>query len=353
MGPGTGKTMQEIAREIGLSRTTVSLVLQGKGDDYRISKDTQELIHAHVVKSGYKPNFFAKALNRKKSDIIGAVFPDVFESFMGNIIRGLESVLYPKGYSLMISTSNFDQQREKSILDKMVWQGVDGIILVPTMPFRSREVVDGELNRYDGTHIAGLVEKNYPLVVADRLVPGHDCHSVLQDDRNSALKMLRQLYREGYQRTCCVSFDLAASSIAERLAACKEASDEAGVELRHILLQSLKPEEDDLERALDLLFQEQEPPDSWFVTTSGLAEKLIWLLEKRGRRDPVLRFGETPPWTIGKGVPVRDIPHPHREIGSAAAKLLLDLIEKGAQKVPEDRAAGPFRHIICQSSVSL
>lgn len=333
--------MQEIAREIGVSRTTVSLVLQGKGDEYRISRETQELIQNHVAQSDYRPNYFAKALNRKKSDIVGAVFPDVFESFMGNIIRGLESVLYPAGYSLMISTSNFDREREASILEKMVWQGVDGIILVPTMPFRSRE-------DYSGSHIAALTAKEYPLVVADRLVPGVETHSVLQDDYSASLKMLRSLQQDGFTNTCCVSFDLEASSVQNRLSAYRTATAEAGGYEQYILLTSLMPKEDPLEAALNALLQGHSPPDSWFVTTSGLGEKLIWLLEQLGRRDPVLRFGTSSPWAGKRGVDVREIPHPHQEIGTRSAGLLLELIKQARSK---EETAG-FWHLFCSGTIT-
>jgi DNA-binding LacI/PurR family transcriptional regulator len=326
----SSKTMKQIAAELGVSRTTVSLVLQGKGDEYRISRDTQETIRSFVEESEYKPNYFAKALNRGRSDIIGAVFPDVFESFMGNIIRGIESVLYEEGYSLMISTSRFDNRRERLIVEKMVWQGVDGIILVPTMPFR------GE-GTYEGEHVKRLLEEKYPLVIVDRNIEGLVSHTVLQDDFEAAWRAVSGVIGEGARSIACLSFDIAASSINQRLSAYRQALKEAGLKERSIILDRLDPESDDLEKAVTRLLSEGISPDAWFVTTSGLADKLAWLLEKTEAKPAIIRFGETPPWNKPR---MRDIPHPHREMGRAAAELLLELIEK------PDTAC---RHITCVS----
>jgi len=73
-------TMKQIAQELGLSRTTVSLVLQQKGDQHRIAKETQERILTYARSAGFRPDYFASALNSRHSGVIGAVFPDVFES---------------------------------------------------------------------------------------------------------------------------------------------------------------------------------------------------------------------------------------------------------------------------------
>ncbi len=322
--------MKQIAAELGVSRTTVSLVLQGKGDEYRISRDTQEMIRSFVEESEYKPNYFAKALNRGRSDIIGAVFPDVFESFMGNIIRGIELVLYEEGYSLMISTSSFDNRRERLIVEKMVWQGVDGIILVPTMPFRGNGV-------YESAHVKRLLKEDYPLVIVDRNIDGLESHTVLQDDYEAAYRAVTEAIGKGARSVACLSFDIAASSIDQRLSAYRQAVTEAGLKETSIILNRIDPESDDLETAVAGLLSEGISPDAWFVTTSGLAEKLAWLLEKSEAKPVIIRFGETAAWNKAR---MRDIPHPHREMGRAAAELLLELIEK------PDTA---YRHITCRS----
>jgi DNA-binding LacI/PurR family transcriptional regulator len=322
--------MKEVAEHLGLSRTTVSLVLQGRGDEYRISRETQQMVLDYVKKTSYKPNYFAKALNRGRSDIIGAVFPDVFESFMNNIIRGIESVLYERGYSLMISTSRFDNKRECSVIEKMVWQGVDGIILIPTMPFH------GE-TPYDGSHIESLLRQGYPFVVVDRVIEGLETHTVLQNDRKAARNAVSKAISQGARNVCCVSLALAASSIDARLAGYREAVQAEGMEETVISLFSLNPESDDLEKQTEEVMRSASPADTFFVTTSGLADKLSWILRTYHFDARIIRFGETPRWVEAS---MEDIPHPHKEMGEAASKLLLDVIRQ-----PDL----PPQHIVCEA----
>ena len=375
------KPMKDIATQLGLSRTTVSLVMQGRGDEYRISRATQNLIRNLVEETDFKPNYFAQALTSGKSAVIGAIFPDVFEPFMSNLVRGMETVLYERNYSLTISTSRFDVRREQALVEKTMWQGADGIILVPAMPFT-------EQAPYDNSHIRPLLDIGYPLVVVDRTIPGLATHRVVQDDYGMARKTLEGLVarlgkagRPGRRsdnskgeadtpsvrgeiaapgrRLCipCVSLDLAASSVRARIQAYEDVMKAAGVETNTIFLGSLDPASTDLADAVRNLVDSGRNPDAWFVTTAGLAEKLQWLLHRPGERPgersgersdsppipPIIRFGSSSRWLDS---PFIDIPQPHEEMGVAVATLILDLI---AGKTRNARPGNPQDTQNCQA----
>lgn len=319
------KTMKQIAEELGVSRTTVSLVLQGKGEEYRISTDTQKMIQEYVKQKEYRPNYFAKALNKGSTKLIGAVFPDVFESFMGNIIRGIESVLYPQDYSLMISTSRFDSQREQGLIEKMLYQGVEGIILVPTMPFSG----DGQRQEY--RYLKRLIDSNYPLVTVDRKIPGLETNCVLQNDKEAAYEATVGALGAGIEHLTCVSFDLEASSIQQRIAGYREACEDRGVVPETILLEKIDPDSDDLFEAI----RSQTSCGGYLVTTSGLAEKLSWVLRKLGRKEEIIRFGRSSAWQTGSWM---ELAHPHQQMGGEAARLITSLLETPAED---------HRRIIC------
>jgi DNA-binding LacI/PurR family transcriptional regulator len=345
------KTMQDIASQLGLSRTTVSLVLQGRGDEYRISRSTQNLIRARVAEADFRPNYFAKALTSGKSTVIGAIFPDVFEPFMSNLVRGIETVLYDRDYTLTISTSRFDARREQALVEKTVWQGADGMILVPTMPFTTQ-------TPYDSSHIRPLLDAGYPLVVVDRTIPGLVTHRVLQDDygmaRDTLQDLIVRLPKPGKSRSQpgtaegrpgrklsipCVSFDLTASSVRARIKAYEDVMQAAGLESDIIFLDELDPDSRDLSDAVQRMVHAGDVQDAWFVTTSGLAEKLQWLIRQTGKPSgtrpashpgkpsipPIVRFGSSSRWMDS---PFIDIPQPHEKMGVAVARLMLDLIDR-------------------------
>lgn len=305
--------MQRIAQQLGCSRTTVSLVLKGKGDQYRISRQTQEKIRSFARQAGYKPDYFASALNSRQSGFIAAVFPDVFESFMGSLVRGMESVLYDRDYTLMISTSRFDQRREQDLVEKMLYRGAEGLILVPTMPFRNE-------GTYRNTYIRELADRKFPLVLVDRCIEGIDAPCILQEDYPLAFSAVSRLISRGCRRIVCVSFDLQASSIEQRLLGYRDAMHAQGLTDQYILLEELNPEAHDLAEKLDNML---ETADGFFVTTTGIADKLFRLLRQRGRVLPITRFGSASPYMTRD---MTDIPQPHVAMGMKAGETVLKLI---------------------------
>lgn len=310
-------TMKQIADQLNISRTTVSLVLKGKGDQYRISKDTQQRIISYVEQAGYRPNYFASALNSRTSGIIGAVFPDLFESFMGSIVRGIETVLYEHDYSLMISTSRFSHQREQAIIKNILYRGADGLLLVPSMPYHHEAP-------YNSEYIESLVKQNVPMVLIDRKIKGVSVPCVVQKDYERSYGAVTSCIQNGAGRVCCVSFYLQATSIEERLKGYARAVRDHHLEPSYILLREQNPSSRDLQTKLSAQLRSKEPPDAFFVTTSGIADKLSWMLRSEGLTIPIARFGSTAPWTHQE---LMDIPQPHTEMGKKAAQLLIERIE--------------------------
>ncbi len=308
--------MKQIAEHLGISRTTVSLVLKGAGDQYRISPSTQQRILSYARSSGYRPNYFASALNSRHSKVIAAIFPDVFESFMGRIVKGMESVLYEQGYSLMLSTSRFDPERERSLIDSMLYRGCDGLVLIPTMPYSHEPP-------YDSSYIRDIVSEAPPIVLVDRTIPDITLPCVLQLDYRRTAEALTPAAESGCRNIVCISFDLQASSIRDRLRGYSDVMKYYGLQEQVFFLTSQDPTSGDLTEYLDSL---ETMPDLFFVTTSGLADKLSFLLKQRCSTAPIIRFGSSAPWSMDT---MTDIPQPHEAMGAEAARLLLSCINDG------------------------
>lgn len=317
--------MQELAEILGISRTTVSLVLKGKGDQYRISRQTQEKILKLVEEENYKPNYFAQALNRKKTQTIGIIFPDLFEEFMVEMIRGIEDSLAPHDYSMVLMTSRFRLRNERKNLEELLYRGADGILLVPTCHYRGEDEERG--------HIRELEGKGTKLVMIDRLPDFWTGPAVLQDDAAGAARAADYLKAEGCGSFLSVSLDLTASSIRKRLEEFKEKLPEAET----IVLGEQNPENGDLMNGLteymDRVKPDSDRPAGIFVTTSGLALRVNEILQDGGyalnREYRIIRFGNDPK---GYESGMASIPQPHYEMGRQGASLLLDMIEKKEKK---------------------
>ena len=108
----TKPTMKSIADELGVSRSTVSFVLGGEAGRRRINAQTAERIVQRAEALGFRPNYFAQALNTHKTGAIGLVFPEVHEAYMSEMLHGIDEVFAQHDTSMMLSSSRMDRALE-------------------------------------------------------------------------------------------------------------------------------------------------------------------------------------------------------------------------------------------------
>jgi DNA-binding LacI/PurR family transcriptional regulator len=326
-------TIDTIAIACHLSRTTVSAVLRGDAERYRISPATANRVREAAEALDWKPNYFARSLNRKKTGTIGVLFPDVFERFMGETVRGIEEALAEADYRMLLSTSRFDPDEELRAIEAFSYRGVDGLLIAPYVPFA------GEPSR--SAELAQAIAST-PCVVIDRVPDGLDPRAagfgqVVQADRAAAREATRFLAKDG-GRVAFLGFDLAASSVRERCAGYREAAMELGFQAEEVFLRELNPDSTDLVDAVARIDSREDRPPAWLVSTEGLAYKLAAVMEARGRTVGtdvrIARFGMDPPFFDTGLIGLRQ---PHRELGRTAATLLLKLVDPPPTGDGDDR----------------
>jgi LacI family transcriptional regulator len=316
--PRQNVTLKELADELSLSRTTVSLALSGKGDTYRIAPETRRRIEEAAERLGYRPNHMARSMRRGKSDTIGVVFPDVSETYMNRILAGIESVALREGVSLMIATSSLNAAVEARNLEMILDRRVDGLILIPYAPFRGENYSDEAVRR--------AAESGVPSVAVDRYIPGVNRHAVLGADRKAARELTEKLLDSGCTRPAYLGFDLLITSLEERRRGFSDALKTGLGAGREFLVKSRNPGGSDMEDWLNALETAGEFPDGFLVSTDGLAMKLSRLLKNRfsGGRPPLIaRFGEDSPYFPTGMISALQ---PHEKLGRRAAEMLFSLI---------------------------
>ena len=97
----------------GVSKTTVSLVINGRGSDYRISPVTQEKIRKIVKKHQFSPNQYARGLRLKKTQTLGLVVPDLVNCFFSQIANACEKIARQYGYQIFITCSDDDEDKDE------------------------------------------------------------------------------------------------------------------------------------------------------------------------------------------------------------------------------------------------
>jgi LacI family sucrose operon transcriptional repressor len=205
-------TIREIAQAAGVSPTTVSMVLNGKAERYRISLKTQERVRAVVEAAEYMPNQHARSLRTNKTGTLGLVLPDLSTHHFASIAKAAESQARQAGYQLLIVDSDNQGEQEGELVEHLLWRGVDGLIVAPT---RQRWVHDAQA----------------PVVFLDRSTNARQS-MVVTDNETSTWRLTSELLARGLidQRCCYIGGDPGISTAAERWAGFSRACHEAGLD---------------------------------------------------------------------------------------------------------------------------
>ena len=149
-------TMKDIAREAGVSITTVSKILNNV--DMHISEATREKVMGLVKEYNYIPNQIAKGLRRNNSDTIGVVTYDISDPYVSEIVRGIESVCKANRLGVIICNTSPEKEKELEDLQFLGSKMVDGIIFLRSLSPKNEEwvsniktpisVVDRELSMH-------------------------------------------------------------------------------------------------------------------------------------------------------------------------------------------------------------
>src|ERR1700733_4421514 len=178
-------TIKDIAKALGLSTSTVSRALR---DSYEISPETKQVVLEYARQINYRPNPIALSLKEKRSRSIGVIVSEIAKSFFSQIINGIESIAYSKGYNVIISQSRESYEREVINIDFLSSRSVDGFLISVSTETK------------DFTHITDLHDKGLPIVCFDRIVEAIGTHKVIVDNYKGAYDATTHLIKNGYKR---------------------------------------------------------------------------------------------------------------------------------------------------------
>lgn len=119
-------SINDVAKKAGVSKSTVSLVINNSG---YVSQETRKKIEQVMKELNYIPNQLAKNLSNRKSNIIGIVMPDILHPFFSTFIKYAEKELYAKGYMTMVCSTVGRESIEEKYLDMLERKAMDGIIM--------------------------------------------------------------------------------------------------------------------------------------------------------------------------------------------------------------------------------
>src|ERR1041385_8227408 len=120
-------TQKDVADRAGVSRATVSYVLNDQNDlKVPISAETRQRVLSAITELGYEPDARAQSLRRGHSKIVGVIIPTILNPFFWQILFGISSELQAAGYSLYVALDAMHPDQEDNALRKLVQQSVNG-----------------------------------------------------------------------------------------------------------------------------------------------------------------------------------------------------------------------------------
>jgi LacI family transcriptional regulator len=178
-------TIKDIARQLGISPSTVSRALKDHPD---ISIETKKAVNELAKELNYQPNAIALSLKHSRSFTIGVIIPETVHYFFSSVISGIEDVAYDAGYNIMICQSNELYSREKSNAQMLYSNRVDGLLVS-----LAKETTDF-------SHLKFFQDNNIPVVFFDRGTKAFPCDQVLIDDYSAALRITEYLIERGHRK---------------------------------------------------------------------------------------------------------------------------------------------------------
>ena len=314
------ETLTTISERIGVSPATISRIVNGKADKYRISKETVDKVMAEVNRCNYTPSILAQSLRTNKTSTIGLMLPSVSNPFFADMADAIITDANTKGYTTIVVDNMENEAIQRACLSTLISRKVDGIIAAPC---GSDPSLFEEINR-----------TTVPIVLVDRYFEDSNLSHVTSNNYKGAYDATRFLIMNGHERIACIQGDTDSLPNKRRVSGFMAALKEYGFENKAVIAgDAFSIQNGYLETKL--LLNMTPRPTAIFALSYTILLGVIKAVQDSGIRIPedisVISFDEnisldymTPPM-------IR-VSQPVEEMGKLASKLLFSSIENKTRK---------------------
>ena len=204
--------IRSVAEKAGVSVTTVSHVVN---KTRFVAPETELRVRQAMQDLNYRPNILARSLRRGETKTIGLILPDSANPFFAESARYLEEAAFQQSYSLILCNTNGDLEKERRYTDVLLNKQVDGIIFMAA----------GD----DKQSLLELVNRQFPVVVVDRILDHLEVDAVISDNHLSGYLATRYLLECGHKRIGIICGPSNVNPSAQRVTGYKKALTEANI----------------------------------------------------------------------------------------------------------------------------
>jgi len=130
-------TLRELAVHVGLSRTTISMILNDVPEATRFPQETRQRVVESAKRLGYRPNYFARSLGKGRTYLIGVIAPDFGDGFEAALLSGFQRHLLNTEYTSLVSTHLWSPPLLKRHVETLCDRGAEGLLLINSTPSES------------------------------------------------------------------------------------------------------------------------------------------------------------------------------------------------------------------------
>lgn len=316
-------SLQDIAAKLNVSKTLVSMVLNGRADEQRISPETVKRVRQAAREMNYKPNQMARSLRTGKSHTIGLIVADIANPFFGRLARAVEDEASRHGYHVVFSSSDERADKSAELIRLLLDRQVDGLIITPTE------------NSYQ--QILDLKKTQIPFVLVDRYFPRIATNNVVLDNFKAAHQAVSRLLEASYGRIGMITASQSLNHMKERIGGYRQALKEHGIRFDSNLVYNVDHADykNDVRQGVRTLLSPPRRVEAIFFATGMLAVAGLAAIQELNLRIPldvaVFAFDDFDAYRLHYPG-ISGIPQPVEDMGKTAMQILLGEIEKRGHK---------------------
>ncbi len=313
------KTIEDLARELNLSKSTVSRALH---DSYQIGEKTKQKVRSLAEKWGFELNPQARGLKTHRSFTLGVVVPEIAHKYFSSAISGIQEVVLPAGYNVLIGQANESAEQEYKVVRQLIASRVDGLIMS----------LSGLT--YYHEYLQTLLNDGFPVIMFDRVSDEVKCSKVIIDHEIAAFKAIEHLISQGCNRIAHLSGPQVLSITKNRIKGIKKALETYHLPFIPEFLIENGTNPDCTPHHIKWLMGQANPPDGISCFNDDVAINALLTLKKEGISVPgkvkIIGFNNEKDCLIIEPN-LSSVEHPVVEMGKEAARLFLQHIANPVQ----------------------
>ncbi|RLM21408.1 transcriptional regulator [Brenneria alni] len=269
-------TISDIAALSGVSKSTASLVLNGRSKEFRVSDATRDRILAVAHAQRYQPSIHARSLRSSRSNTLGLVVPEMTNYGFAVVSRDLEMLCREAGLQLLIACTDENASQEMMAVNSLIQRQVDGLIVASSM------LSDIEYQK---------INQQLPVVQFDRVIGESDLPFVLTESVESTAKLVERIARQHPDEFYFIGGQSRISPTRDRLAGFQLGLEWAGIECRPewIIHGNYHPSSG-YEMFAQLCANLGRPPKALFTAACGLLEGVLRYLNQHNLMESEIRL---------------------------------------------------------------